>query len=46
MAKPDLNDGRSQKERMLAGDLYIADDEELRDASRRAYLLTRTYETT
>jgi maltose O-acetyltransferase len=44
MSKPDPDDGRSQKERMLAGDLYIADDEELRDASRRAYLLTREYE--
>lgn len=44
MSKPDLNDGRSQKERMLAGDLYIADDKELSDASRRAYLLTREYE--
>jgi maltose O-acetyltransferase len=44
MAKPDLNDGRSQKERMLAGDLYLAADDELRDAGRRAYLLTRTFE--
>jgi maltose O-acetyltransferase len=44
MSKPDPDNGRSQKERMLAGDLYIADDEELRDASRRAYLLTREYE--
>ena len=44
MSTPDLNDGRSQKERMLAGDLYIADDPELSAASRRAYLLTREYE--
>jgi maltose O-acetyltransferase len=44
MANPDLNDGRSQKERMLAGDYYLADDDELRDASRRAYLLTRAFE--
>jgi maltose O-acetyltransferase len=46
MANPDLNDGRSQKERMLAGDYYLADDEELRDASRRAYLLMRRFEST
>jgi maltose O-acetyltransferase len=39
-----MNDGRSQKERMLAGDLYIADDPELGAASRRACLLTREYE--
>ena len=44
MLKPDPNDGRGQKERMLAGDLYIADDPELSAASRRAYLLTREYE--
>lgn len=44
MAPPDLNDDRSQKERMLAGDLYIAADPELAAASRRAYLLTREYE--
>lgn len=44
MSKPDLNDGRSQQERMLAGDLYIADDAQLSAASRRAYLLTREYE--
>jgi len=36
---PEL-DGRSQRERMLAGDLYIADDPELaRDALRAAELL-------
>jgi maltose O-acetyltransferase len=46
MANPDLNDGRSQKERMLAGDYYLADDEELREASRRAYLLMRSFEST
>ena len=45
MATPNPNDGRSQKERMLAGDLYLADDQELRDASRRAYLLTQAFET-
>jgi maltose O-acetyltransferase len=44
VTNPDLNDGRSQKERMLAGDYYLADDEQLRDASRRAYLLTRRFE--
>jgi maltose O-acetyltransferase len=35
---------RSQKERMLAGDLYVADDPELAAALRRAYLLSREYE--
>lgn len=38
-------DHRSQKERMLAGDLYIAEDPELQAASRRAYRLSREYET-
>ncbi len=44
MATPNSNDDRSQKERMLAGDLYLADDRELREAGRRAYLLTRAFE--
>ncbi|MBB3119420.1 sugar O-acetyltransferase [Pseudoduganella violacea] len=37
-------DTRSQKEKMLAGDLYIADDQELSAASRRAFLLMREYD--
>lgn len=37
-------DGRTQRERMLAGELYTADDAELAQASRRAYLLSREYE--
>jgi maltose O-acetyltransferase len=36
-------DGRSQRERMLAGDLYIADDPELAAESLRAQLLCREY---
>jgi maltose O-acetyltransferase len=36
-------DGRSQRERMLAGDLYIADDAELAAESLRAQLLCREY---
>ncbi|MFZ6647830.1 sugar O-acetyltransferase [Undibacterium sp. TJN25] len=44
--KPDADPGdtRSQKEKMLAGDLYIADDAELSQAGRRAHLLARNYE--
>jgi maltose O-acetyltransferase len=37
-------DPRTQKERMLAGELYIADDPELEQASRRAYRLMKEYE--
>ena len=37
-------DSRTQKERMLAGDLYIANDPELEEASRRAYRLMKEYE--
>ena len=36
-------DNRSQRERMLAGDLYIADDPELAAASLRADELTRAF---
>ena len=36
-------DNRSQRERMLAGDLYIADDPELAAASLRAAELTRAF---
>jgi len=35
---------RSQRERMEAGEPYTADDEELAQASRRAYLLAKKYE--
>lgn len=37
-------DPGTQKERMLAGELYIADDPELEQASRRAYRLMKEYE--
>lgn len=37
-------DRHSQKAKMLAGELYIADDPELALASRRAYRLSRDYE--
>lgn len=36
-------DNRSQRERMLAGDLYIADDPELAAASLRAAELTKAF---
>jgi maltose O-acetyltransferase len=36
-------DTRSQRERMLAGDLYIADDPVLAEESRRAGLLTKEF---
>jgi maltose O-acetyltransferase len=39
----DGNDGRSQRERMLAGDLYIADDPELARGAGRAASLTRAF---
>lgn len=38
--------GRSQRERMLAGELYLADDPELRALARRAMLLTERYNRT
>jgi maltose O-acetyltransferase len=37
------SDCRTQRERMLAGDLYIADDPELARESRRAALLTKEF---
>jgi maltose O-acetyltransferase len=40
---PKSHDGRSQRERMLAGDLYIADDPELAAESRRAAKLTQLF---
>jgi maltose O-acetyltransferase len=39
------HDGRSQRERMLAGDLYIADDPELAAESRHAAKLTQLFNT-
>lgn len=38
-----LNDGRSMRERMLAGDLYIADDPQLAADSRRAAALMQKF---
>lgn len=40
---PTTPDGRSQRERMLAGDLYIADDPELAAEMRRAARLTQQF---
>ena len=37
------DDGRTQRQRMLAGDLYIADDPELADESLRALRLMEKY---
>ena len=37
-------DTRSQKEKMQSGDLYIADDAELAEASQRAHRMTQEYE--
>jgi maltose O-acetyltransferase len=37
-------DPRSQKEKMIAGDLYRADDPQLAAESRQAYRLSREYE--
>lgn len=42
---PKSHDGRSQRERMLAGDLYIADDPELAADSRHAAQLTELFNT-
>jgi maltose O-acetyltransferase len=42
MAKSD-DDPRSQRERMLAGDLYFSDDPELIELSRRALCLVEAY---
>ncbi len=44
MSEQSQRDGRTQKERMLAGDLYLAQDPELDAASRRAYRLMKDYE--
>lgn len=42
---PYADDGRSMRERMLAGDMYIADDPELAEASHRALRLTHRINT-
>ena len=42
----DSRDHRSQRERMLAGDLYLADDPELASESRRAARLLAEYNRT
>jgi maltose O-acetyltransferase len=43
MTDDPIPDGRSQRERMLAGDLYIADDPELAADARRAMSLMEEY---
>ncbi len=40
---PDANDNRSMRERMLAGDLYIADDPQLAAALQRAAILMQRF---
>lgn len=42
---PALNDGRSMRERMLAGDLYIADEPQLAADMRRAAILMHRFNT-
>lgn len=42
---PNSPDGRSQRERMLAGDLYIADDPDLAADMRHAARLTQRFNT-
>lgn len=46
MTSPTPPDGRSMRERMLAGDLYIADDPELAEQSSRAMDLMQAYNDT
>ena len=46
MAGPLHQDRRSQRERMLAGDLYDADDAELKEAGRRTMRLVERYNKT
>lgn len=43
MNEEDRNDTRTQRERMVAGDLYFADDPQLLQESRRAEALTKEY---
>jgi maltose O-acetyltransferase len=45
-ARSDERDPRTMRERMLAGDLYIADDPELAEASSRALDLADAYNAT
>ena len=40
------DENRTMRERMLAGDLYIADDPEVEELSRRAHDLTAAYDAT
>src|SRR3954470_14496241 len=44
--RPDAGDTRTMRERMLAGDLYLADDPELGEASTRALDLADAYNAT
>jgi maltose O-acetyltransferase len=44
MAEKTAPDARSEKEKMIAGDLYVASDPELAAASRQAHRLAREYE--
>src|SRR4051812_36058611 len=44
--RPETHDTRTMRERMLAGDLYIADDPELAEASARALDLADAYNAT
>lgn len=44
LSQSDAADLRTQKEKMLAGDSYIANDPELQRLARRAYELAREYE--
>jgi len=46
MTTPGTEDTRSMRERMLAGDLYIADDEEIAEDARRAHDLMDAYNAT
>ena len=41
-----MSDGRTQRERMLAGDPYLADDPQLRDEAARARRLQEAYNAT
>lgn len=41
-----LDDGRTQYQRMLAGDLYIADDQRIAEEGRRARMLCEAYNRT
>lgn len=43
---PELNDGRTMRERMEAGDLYIADDPDLAKAAQRGIRLADEYSRT